>query len=404
MSEKLSDDKEASVECDPPLPKKAKATKRCAIRERIRSEAVVDGPSYYIENGLRKVRPYWFHFCVFAKERWFGKALGEVFEKEMYSSLPGFFVSAIRAGRVTVNDQTVCPEYEIKNGDLIRHMCHRHELPVLDRQVTIIENTDDLLVVDKPCSLPIHPCGRYYFNSLTQILKYSFGFDNLKTLYRLDRLTSGVVVFLKNAQMEKRFRQHLLNSNIKKEYICLVEGQFPDNELTCDQPLDYLFRSMGLMRVSREGKPCFTRFRKLHTDGKLSIVKCLPQTGRTHQIRVHLQFLGYPIIDDAIYNCDVFGPNKGKNGDYGKPVEQLEQDVRLHFTADTWLDDTKSEVVQVQKTEEGCCELCRLKFRDPSVSELEMSLHCLRYSGPDWSFECPLPSWASVLKDNRIDY
>uniref|UniRef100_A0A5S6R2I2 Pseudouridine synthase n=1 Tax=Trichuris muris TaxID=70415 RepID=A0A5S6R2I2_TRIMR len=297
--------KSASVECHPPLPKKAKPSKRPAIREKVQSEAIVDAPPYFTENGLRKVRPYWFHYHVFAKQRWFGKPLAQVLEKELYSSFPGFFASAIKAGRVTVNNELVCPEYEVQNGDLIRHMCHRHELPVLDRGVTIIENTDNLLVVDKPCSLPIHPCGRYHFNSLIQFLKYSFGFDNLKILYRLDRLTSGLVVFLKNAETEKRFRQQLVNSDIRKEYLCLVEGEFPDGELTCDQPLDHLFRSMGLMRVSKEGKPCFSRFRKLHSDGKSSIVKCFPETGRTHQIRVHLQFLGYPIVDDAIYNCDV---------------------------------------------------------------------------------------------------
>lgn len=69
--------------------------------------------------------------------------------------------------------------------------------------------------------------------------------------------------------------------------------------------------------VDEQGKDSLTVFNRISTDGKTSLVSCQPKTGRTHQIRLHLQYLGHPIIDDALYNSYDFGPNKGKGGDYG---------------------------------------------------------------------------------------
>ena len=99
---------------------------------------------------------------------------------------------------------------------------------------------------------------------------------------------------------------------------------------------------IGVCKVSAQGKDCHTDFHRLSYNGKTSVVLCRPHTGRMHQIRVHLQYLGYPIINDPLYNHHVFGPEKGKGGNIGKTNDQLIKDLIALHNAENWLgiDDT----------------------------------------------------------------
>jgi len=87
----------------------------------------------------------------------------------------------IETGKIRVNGQIKPPSYVVKNGDRISHVKHRHEIPVLDDEIKIIHEDDDYVVIDKPCSIPIHPCGKYRYNSLNIILSKELGFSNLRS-------------------------------------------------------------------------------------------------------------------------------------------------------------------------------------------------------------------------------
>lgn len=107
--------------------------------------------------------------------------------------------------------------------------------------------------------------------------------------------------------------------------MCRVEGEFPEGELICEEPILVVSFKIGLCRVDPKGKECKTVFQRLSFNGKTSVVRCLPLTGRTHQIRVHLQYLGFPILNDPIYGSSAWGPHRGKGGLVGKSDEELLQ-------------------------------------------------------------------------------
>ena len=88
-------------------------------------------------------------------------------------------------------------------------------------------------------------------------------------------------------------------------------------EIVVDKPLLRISAKIGAHIIHETGKESLTVFNKISSDGQTSIIRCFPKTGRTHQIRVHLQYLGFPIVNDSSYNSYAFGPAKGKNGDYG---------------------------------------------------------------------------------------
>ena len=106
-----------------------------------------------------------------------------------------------------------------------------------------------------------------------------------------------------------------------------MEGEFPEDEVVCEEPILVVSFKIGLCRVDPKGKECRTVFQRLGFNGRTSVVRCLPLTGRTHQIRVHLQYLGFPILNDPIYGSSAWGPNRGKGGVVGKSNEELLQDL-----------------------------------------------------------------------------
>lgn len=113
--------------------------------------------SIYDVDRLRKVHPYFFTWITHAKERWYGRTIADVFQYEFRRSiLKQNFDDIIRNGLVRINGQCISKDYIIQNGDKLEHFTHRHEVPVINQKFHIIVNDDDYLVIDKPCSIPVH--------------------------------------------------------------------------------------------------------------------------------------------------------------------------------------------------------------------------------------------------------
>ncbi|GLD62355.1 RNA pseudouridylate synthase domain-containing protein 2 [Lates japonicus] len=282
--------------------------------------------SYYFEGGLRKVRPYYFDFKTYCKGRWIGKSLLEVFKSEFRAESVEYYQRAAKEGRIRLNDTPVEDlSVVLRNNDLMRNTVHRHEPPVVGKPLKVLVDDGEVLVVDKPASIPVHPCGRFRHNTVIFILGKEQGISELHTVHRLDRLTSGVLLFARTLETSKKLDQLVRDRQLEKEYVCRVEGEFPEGELICEEPILVVSFKIGLCRVDSKGKECRTVFQRLSFNGKNSVVRCLPLTGRTHQIRVHLQYLGFPILNDPIYGSSAWGPHRGKGGLVGKSNEELLQ-------------------------------------------------------------------------------
>ncbi|XP_027028168.1 RNA pseudouridylate synthase domain-containing protein 2 [Tachysurus fulvidraco] len=280
--------------------------------------------SYYFEEGLRKVHPYYFDFKTYCKGRWIGKTLLEVFSSEFRAEPLNYYKKAVKEGRIRLNEIPVDDlNITLKNNDFMRNTVHRHEPPVNGQPLQVLVDDGEVVVVDKPASLPVHPCGRYRHNTVIFILGKERGLSGLHTVHRLDRLTSGILLFARTLEMSQKLDQMVRDRQLEKEYVCRVEGEFPDGEVVCEEPIMVVSFKVGLCRVDPKGKDSRTVFQKLSYNGCSSVVRCLPLTGRTHQIRVHLQYLGFPILNDPIYGSSAWGPNRGKGGLVGKNDQEL---------------------------------------------------------------------------------
>lgn len=396
-----------------------------------------DETSYYIENGLRKVYPYYFTFTTYTKGRWVGKSLMDVFGQEFRAHSSDEYERHIEKGFLTINNERVASDYVLKHNDLLANVVHRHEVPVASVTIDVVHIDDDIVVVNKPSSIPVHPCGRYRHNTMIFLLAKEYGLRNLKTIHRLDRLTSGVLMFGRTQNRARTLEVQIRDRMVSKQYVCRVEGRFPESAI-CEQPIQVVSYKIGVCKVSPSGKQCSTSFQLIgyNEQTDTSVVLCKPRSGRMHQIRVHLQYLGHPIQNDPLYNDTVFGPEKGRDGNFGKTDEQLVKDLILAHNAENWaapdnglpllssvVDNSigspagdgrlESCATQDAHTQTGIdvpdvgfdvkkltvdahCQECKIRYKDPEPTDLVMYLHALRYSGPDWAYETPMPKWADV--------
>ncbi|KAI9290647.1 pseudouridine synthase, partial [Neoconidiobolus thromboides FSU 785] len=229
---------------------------------------------------LIRIDPYFFIYQCYAKGRWMNKSIYHVFTTEFQDQSTEYYELAILEGRIRVNGCQVSSEYKIKSMDRIQHLIHRHELPV-NRfpEIEYIYEDRELLIVNKPSSLPVHPSGRYSHNTLIEMIKHRKKLTKLYLSNRLDRLTSGIVIIGLNEVIAKKIESEMKLNKVSKEYFCRVDGKFPEF-VECDQPIKVLDPKLGLYMVHPDGKPSFTRFELVKFNGKSSLVKAIPKTGR----------------------------------------------------------------------------------------------------------------------------
>ncbi|THH29543.1 hypothetical protein EUX98_g4651 [Antrodiella citrinella] len=278
-----------------------------------------DWPNSLRATSRRKIPPYWYAYTTMAKGRWLGRKILEVVSSEFRDRSMDFYRYALESGVTTINGVVAQPDTIVRNGDRIENVVHRHEPPVTDKPVKLLlhDPEREFIVVEKPGSIPVHAAGRYFKNTLVEILQNDFGFRKVYTVNRLDRLTSGLMILPTSSVRANELTQEFFNGTISKEYVARCNGRFPEHEVICEEPMLTIDRQMGLNIVHPDGKPAKTIFNLIRYDPNTdtSVVRCKPLTGRSHQIRVHLQYLGHSIANDPVYSeKKIWGENLGKGG------------------------------------------------------------------------------------------
>lgn len=169
----------------------------------------------------------------------------------------------------------------------------------------IIYEDEWLLVVNKPAGIPIHPSRLHYEDSLSNGIKYYFDSINLKKkirpVNRLDLNTSGLVIFSKCEYIQEEFSKQMANGIFKKEYLCIVEGLLNKKNDIIDLPIAKKQGSIIERCIDKTGQKSITHYEVLQEFENYSLVQCKLETGRTHQIRVHMRAINHPIIGDTLY-------------------------------------------------------------------------------------------------------
>lgn len=219
----------------------------------------------------------------------------------------------IKMGRVLVNKRAVKPEFVLSISDEISHYNPRVVEPSVPDEVEVLEELEDYVIVYKPAPMPMHPGGRYFKNTLTEILKDQ-GFKDLRITHRLDAVTSGIVLLAKNRSFAQKTMHCFAEGKVSKMYFALADGIPRKKTMTINAPIR---RKKGFVFECGEhlekAKSAITHFEVIEEREHSAIIKCIPETGRTHQIRLHLAKWGYPIVDDLIY---------GKEGDQTSKTTQ----------------------------------------------------------------------------------
>jgi 23S rRNA-/tRNA-specific pseudouridylate synthase len=359
-------------------------------------------PIIHAWRGFRIIEPYYYCYRTFVKGRWLGKTLAEMFCSEFRDRHPLYYSEAVSRGNILYNAERITLDLfktsVLKQNDTVQHLVHRHEPLVPDTDIALIHlnKEDGLLVVNKPAGLPCHPSGKYFFNSINEVLKRQYGkalldatvpahlrqppcdkgdiLDPiaksrlasaqkkysqqyeaymkkkeeiiLSNIQRLDRLTSGVLLLSFKKTHAQMLHARMSDRLFQKTYLARVQGRFDPlmllkrfpkdltavnpTQIACEAPVYVADHKSSLCSVAPTSfqilseapqekgaamdlvgltdsygyaRSAVTHIKLIAYDAESdqSLLCCEPLTGRTHQIRIHLQFLGHPICHDPIY-------------------------------------------------------------------------------------------------------
>lgn len=219
----------------------------------------------------------------------------------------------IEDGNILVNGKNAKVSYKIQENDKISVEItepKQIELKAQNIPIEIIYEDSDIIVVNKPKGMVVHPANGNpdgtLVNAIMAICKDSLsgigGEIRPGIVHRIDKDTSGLLIVAKNDNAHVKMSEQIKNHEVKKTYIALVRGVFKENEATIDMPIGRSTSDRKKMAVNKNGKNAITHIKVLKRFDKYTLLQVNIETGRTHQIRVHLSHIGYPIVGDYTYS------------------------------------------------------------------------------------------------------
>ncbi|MGT2963910.1 RluA family pseudouridine synthase [Streptococcus acidominimus] len=225
----------------------------------------------------------------------------------------------IKAGLVLVNGQEKKAKYSVQAGD-----CIQYEMPEVeevdyvaeDIPLEIVYEDEDVAVVNKPQGMVVHPSAGHRSGTLVNALLYHVkdlsginGVMRPGIVHRIDKDTSGLLMVAKHDEAHQRLAEELKAKKSLRKYVAIVHGNLPNDRGVIEAPIGRSDKDRKKQAVTAKGKEALTRFQVLERFGDYSLVELSLETGRTHQIRVHMAYIGHPVAGDEVY-----GPRKTLKG------------------------------------------------------------------------------------------
>lgn len=246
------------------------------------------------------------------------KYLSEVCEDLSRSEIKGYFDESL----ILVNSKIVKPSYKVVNDDLIYVLTKEAEIvDIIPEEIPldIVYEDNDLLVVNKPSGMVVHPAPGHSHNTLVNALLFHCkmlsdigGQARSGIVHRIDKDTSGLLVVSKNNFTHKVLSEQLRNKTTKRKYIAIVIGNINHNLGKITAPIGRDPNNRQKMAVVEGGKEAVTHFKVLDRYRDATLIELELETGRTHQIRVHMTYIGHPVLNDPLYGI------KKQTSDFGQ--------------------------------------------------------------------------------------
>ena len=242
-----------------------------------------------------------------------GKRL-DIYIAENFNELSRTMIKKlIESNNILVNDKSEKVSYKVQANDNISidvPEAKETKLKAQEIPLDIIYEDSDIIVVNKPKGMVVHPANGNpdgtLVNAILSICKNSLsgigGELRPGIVHRLDKDTSGLIIVAKNDKAHINMSEQIKERNVKKTYIALVRGNVLEEEATINMPIGRSTKDRKKMAVTKNGKQAITHFKVLKRYSKYTLLEIKIETGRTHQIRVHMAEIGYPVVGDAVYS------------------------------------------------------------------------------------------------------
>ncbi len=222
-----------------------------------------------------------------------------------------FITKLIDEGKITINGKVEKPSFKVKENDEINIeeiVDVKSDIKEEDIPLDVVYEDDDILIINKPQGMVVHPANGHYSGTLVNALMFME--DSLSSIngvirpgivHRIDKDTSGLLCVAKNDNAHHFLADQLKDHTMAREYVALVRGIIKENSGTIEMPIGRDKKDRQKMAVVKEGKPAVTHFQVLERFKDHTLVKCQLVSGRTHQIRVHMSAIGHPVEGDQLY-------------------------------------------------------------------------------------------------------
>ena len=242
-----------------------------------------------------------------------GERIDKCFSNYLESLSRSYIQKIIKDGKAYVNDAVVKANYKVKVDDKVQFEipdCEEPDIPPQDIPLDILYEDKDILIVNKPKDMVVHPAPGHYEGTLVNAIMFHCK-DELSGIngvlrpgivHRIDKDTTGSIIICKNDEAHRKIAQQLKEHSITRKYRAIVYGRIMEEEGTVNAPIGRHPTDRKKMAINeKNGKPAVTHYKVLERFDKYTYIECQLETGRTHQIRVHMTSIGHPLLGDEVY-------------------------------------------------------------------------------------------------------